>query len=61
MFVADTHPEKMNLGVVRVSRASTRNPRAAADDEDNEDDEDASARDTDDETIGTYDTGSVPR
>jgi hypothetical protein len=58
MFVADTHPEKMNLGVVRVSRASTRNPRAAADDED---DEDASARDTDDETIGTYDTGSVPR
>lgn len=55
MFVADTHPEKMNLGVVCVSRASTRNPRAAADDDD-----DASARDTDDETIGIYDTGSVP-
>jgi hypothetical protein len=59
MFVADTHPEKMNLGVVRVSRTATRNPRAAADDDD--DDDDASARDTDDETIGTYDTGSVPR
>jgi hypothetical protein len=58
MFVADTHPEKMNLGVVCVSRASTRNPRAAADDDDDDDDE--SARDTDDETIGIYDTGSVP-
>ena len=57
MFVADTHPEKMNLGVVCVWRASDAEPSSggltpAVDD--------ASARDTDDAIIRIYDTGGVP-